>query len=215
MTVNAVQPSKAKPVLFSLLTLLSGIVIGAGATLIFIGLPPKEQDMPLPEEFSRRMVERLTHELALTPEQRESIGPVIERHMKALDTIREEARPKIRLELEAMNNEILAMLDERQQQMWKDQIERMQRRFREFRDRRGPGGSGDGPRRREGDSREGDWRGRDRDDRDPDDRSRFRRGDGPGWDPNSPFFRRQRPGGDMPDFLLPPPTQDEELTPEG
>ncbi len=190
MTVNTIQPSRAKPVVFSLLTLLSGIVIGAGATLMFIGLPSKEPGPPLPEEFSRRMVQRLTRELDLTPEQRKAIRPVVESHMTAMDEIRDEARPKIRRELEAMNSEILALLDERQQQMWKDHIERMQRRFHEFRERRGPG---DGSRRREGGPGDG--------------RNRFRRPNGARRDPNTPFFR-QRPFEDLPnpgDMPLPDP----------
>lgn len=191
MTDNAIRQSKTRPVIFSLLTLLSGIVIGAGATLIFVGPPEGETIPPGPEYFSRRMVEHMTRELALTPEQQKAIQAVIEKHMTVVDQYRDEARPKIRQELDTMNTELLALLDENQKQMWKDSIERMQRRFREARERRGP--------------RDGDRRGpRDRGDRDRDNRERFRRGDGPGGDPNSPFFRRRRSEDGMRPGSMPP-----------
>lgn len=189
MSSTPIQPAKSKPVLFSLLTLLSGIVIGVGGTLIFVGPQEKYAPPPVPEEFSRRMVDHLTRELSLTAEQQEKIKPIVETHMKTLDKYREEARPKIRQELEDMNNEIMALLDTNQQQMWKDSIERMQQRFRESRERRGPGPGpgGDGP---------GDRRGRDRN----------WRGDQPVGDPNSPSFRKRRmPGGMMPGDRQGPP----------
>ncbi|MBL7214704.1 MAG: hypothetical protein ISS71_03385 [Phycisphaerae bacterium] len=191
MTSNVIQQPKPRPVIFSLLTLLSGIVIGAGATLIFVGPKQKDTPPPLPEEVSRRMIEHLTRELALTEEQQEKIKPVVETHMQILDELRDKARPEIRQEVDTMNNEILALLDENQQQMWKDSIERMQQRFREFRQRRGPGN--DGQRRRDGERRGGD---------------RLRRGDGPDNDPNSPSLRRQLSPDDMDPGMMPPPPND-------
>jgi hypothetical protein len=186
MTDNAIRQSKTRPVIFSLLILLSGIIIGAGATLIFVGPPPDETIPPGPEYFSRRMVDHMTRELALTPEQQKAIQAVIEKHMAVVDQYRDEARPKIRQELDTMNTELLALLDENQKQMWKDSIERMQRRFREARERRGP--------------RDGERRGP----RDSENRDRFRRGEGPGGDPNSPFFRRRRSEGRMRPGSMPP-----------
>ena len=189
MSSNTIGQPKTRPVIFSLLTLLSGIVIGAGATLIFVGPPKKDAPPPGPEYFSRRMVEHLTRELTLTSEQQEQIRPVVETHIKTIDEYREEARPKIRQELDDMTNEIMALLDENQQQMWKDSIERMQQRFRESRQRRGPG--------------DGQRRGRNRDDR-----GRFRREGGPGDDPNSPRSRRWRSPDSMNPGMMPPPPDD-------
>ena len=65
-TQPIIKSSKAKPVLFSLLILLSGIIIGAGATLIVLRQSIKNENFRMPEEFSRRMVEHLTQELHLT-----------------------------------------------------------------------------------------------------------------------------------------------------
>ena len=130
-----IKSSKAKPVLFSLLILLSGIIIGAGATIIVLRQSIKNEKSRMPEEFSRRMVERLTRELHLTPDQRQQVKPIIEKHMKAMHDIRTEARPKIRQELEQMNDELMAIFDNTQQQIWKERIERMQQGFPKMRGR--------------------------------------------------------------------------------
>ena len=134
-----------KPVLFSLLTLLSGIIIGAGTTFIVLGQSEKKEESHGPENFSRRMIKGLTRELHLTDQQREHVKPIIEKHMKAMDEIRGQARPKIRQELEEMNDELMAIFDNTQQQIWKQRIKRMQKGFPQMRGRgehdgRRPGG---------------------------------------------------------------------------
>ena len=130
-----IKSSKTKPVLFSLLILLSGIIIGVGATVIVLRQSIKNENSRMPEEFSRRMVERLTRELHLTGDQRQQVKPIIEKHMKAMDQYRQEARPKIRQELEQMNDELMAIFDNTQQQIWKERIQRMQKGFPKMRRR--------------------------------------------------------------------------------
>lgn len=181
-----------KAFVFSLLTLLSGIIIGSGLTLMFKG-PAKEPAPPaLPEEFSRRMVDHLTRELNLTQQQADAIRPVVESHMKVIDTYREEARPKIRTELDTMNDEILSILDEQQKHIWQDKITRMQQRFQKSR------------RRRE----KGDWR-----------KDGQRRGDGPPPDDDDrdrQDWRPERPDGDpnnWDNFPPPPKPEGDEFEP--
>jgi gas vesicle protein len=123
------RKTKTKPVLFSLLILLSGIIIGFGAALIVVRQSGINRKPALPEEFSRRMVKHLTRELHLTEEQQKKVKPIIEKHMKVMDQIRSEARPKIRQELEEMNKELMAVFDNTQQQIWKERIRQMQQRF--------------------------------------------------------------------------------------
>jgi len=127
--------TKTKPVLFSLLILLSGIIIGSGATVIVLRPSLEKEHARLPEEFSRKMVKRLTHELRLTPQQQQQVRPIIENHMNAIDQYRQEARPKIRQELEEMNDELIIIFDNTQQQIWKEQIQKMQKRFPQMRGR--------------------------------------------------------------------------------
>ena len=130
-----------KPVLFSLLILVSGIIIGAGMTLLVSDSVPDPKTLPPgPEYISNRMVQRIIHELHLDPEQQEQLKPIIQKHMKAIDDIRKQARPQISEEVKQMNEEILSILDEPQKQMWQKNIQQMQDHFTRMRQRRGPGG---------------------------------------------------------------------------
>lgn len=128
-----------KPVLFSILTLVSGIIIGSAATLMTADLSPKKP-VPLgPEYLSGRMIEHLVRELHLSPEQQQQLGPIVKKHMEEMEKIREIARPQIAEEIKQMNDEIMALLDEGQKQIWKDTIQRMQDNFPRSHQRRRPG----------------------------------------------------------------------------
>jgi hypothetical protein len=180
-----------KPVIFSVLILVSGIVIGAGLTLILV--PPKNApDLPPgPEFMSERMIGRMVGELRLSPEQQEQLKPIVTKHMSAIDVVRTEAQPKIRQEIESMNEEILALLDDAQKQLWQDRIKRMQEGFRRMH-RRGPGDD----RRDRDELRRGPG---------PDDERRDSQRMGPGSDdPNRSRDEMRRPRRRMPDEMPPP-----------
>jgi hypothetical protein len=150
---KSIAPQRSfKPVLLSLLTLFSGILIGAGATFISMQRNMPKKPEPGPEYFSQRMMRHLIDELQLTEEQRGIIQPVINRHFETIDKYRQEARPKISEEIKQMNEAIMAVLTEPQKQIWQDRIKRMREVFpREgFGPGRGPGGRWRGS---EGDNR--------------------------------------------------------------
>lgn len=129
-----------KPILFSMLILISGIVIGSGLTLLITEIQDAQKKMPPgPEYISNRMIQRLIRELELSPEQQQQLKPIISKHMQAIDEIRKEARPKVSKEIKQMNDEILSLLDEPQKQLWQDRMQRMQDHFSRMRSRRGPG----------------------------------------------------------------------------
>ncbi len=131
--------SALKPILFSALILISGIVIGAGLTLIITGGPDTQKTLPPgPEYMSGRMVRRIAGELHLSGQQQEQLRPIVQKHMKAMDDIRQQARPEISQELKEMNEEILSILDEPQKEIWQNRIQRMQEHFTRMRHRRGP-----------------------------------------------------------------------------
>ena len=131
-----------KPILFSLLILVSGIIIGVGVTLLTSKRFPTPKTLPPgPEYISNRMVQRIMRELHLNPEQQEQLGPIIQKHMKAIDDIRKEARPQISEEVKQMNEEILSILDEPQKHLWQKNMRQMQDHFTRMRQRRGPGGN--------------------------------------------------------------------------
>ncbi|MCI0500042.1 MAG: hypothetical protein L0Y36_10280 [Planctomycetales bacterium] len=125
-----------KPLLFSILILVSGIVIGSGITLMVMPQQTSPDLPPMPEFVSERMVGRMMQELHLSPQQQEQLKPIITKRMSAIDAIRTEAQPKIRQEIEAMNEEILAILDNAQKQLWQDRIKRMQEGFQRMHRRR-------------------------------------------------------------------------------
>jgi len=128
-----------KPVLFSLLTLLSGIIIGSGVTLMTADRFKSKPVPPGPEYLSGRMISHLVRELNLSPEQQQQLDPIVKQHMEAMDKIRQEARPQIAEEIKQMNDAIMALLDEGQQQIWNDKIQRMQDNFPRMGQHRGPG----------------------------------------------------------------------------
>jgi hypothetical protein len=146
-----------KPLFLSTLILISGIVIGAGLTLIITGHSNVQKSLPpAPEYMSGRMVKRIAEELKLPPEQREQLEPIVKKHMKAMDDIRQDARPKIMDEIRQMNDEIMAILDTGQQQLWQEKMKHMQEHFTRMRNRRDTNGGwrdGRGPKseRRRGD----------------------------------------------------------------
>ena len=128
-----------KPILFSALTLISGIIIGAGLTLIITGGSDTRKSLPPgPEYISGRMVERIARELKLSPQQQGQLRPIVQKHMTVMDDIRRQARPKISKELKQMNEEILSILDKPQREIWQKRVQRMQERFTRMRHHRGP-----------------------------------------------------------------------------
>lgn len=140
-TLKSEQGSRIvlKPIIFSLLTLFSGIVIGIGLTLISTNASNGPKTLPPgPEYMSKRMVQRIVHELKLSPEQHQQLDPIVQKHIKAMDDIRKQARPQINKELEQMNEEILSILNEQQKNIWKDRIQRMRDHFLRMRQHRGP-----------------------------------------------------------------------------
>ena len=159
-----------RPILLSTLILVSGIVIGSGLTLIVTSNSDNPKSLPpAPEYMSARMLERIVRELKLSPEQHEQIQPIVQQRTEAMELIREIARPQISSEIKLMNEEIIAILDEGQKQLWKKTSKEMQERFTRMGQRRGQGDSRRGGRdsdpERRGDEGQGEGRreGRDSD----------------------------------------------------
>ena len=171
--------SALRPILLSTLILISGIVIGSGLTLIVTSNTDNPKSLPpAPEYMSARMVERIVRELKLSPEQHEQIQPIVQQRTKAMEDIRNQARPLISNEIKLMNEEITTILDEEQKQLWEKKSKEMQDNFTRMRQRRGQGdGRRDGrdsdPERRR-DEGQGDGR-RDGRDSDPERRRDDRR----------------------------------------
>lgn len=79
---------------------------------------------------ARRIVDRLDHDLHLTPQQKTQVQQIIDRHHVRIDSLMTGVRPQIRLELDAANGEIEKLLTPEQ----RDKFKKMQMRM--------PGGRG-------------------------------------------------------------------------
>ncbi len=113
-----------KMAFFGLIILLAGLIIGASAAVIVF--KPLEPSLPRDIEFvNERTMAALRQELQLDPAQRERIREIFARHFKAIDDIRTEARPRIAREMNALYEEVAAVLDGWQRDKWRDSMIRL------------------------------------------------------------------------------------------
>ncbi|MHC4187961.1 MAG: hypothetical protein ACYSRQ_07185 [Planctomycetota bacterium] len=134
-----------KMAFFSLIILIAGIAIGSGLTFIFVH-DKITQPIADIEMVNEHMVGRLQQQLNLTDTQRQQFREILTKHITALHQIRQQARPQVANEMNELHTEVMAILDENQQQIWQQNINRLRDRFL-----RGQGpGLGRGPGRRGG-----------------------------------------------------------------
>ena len=133
-----------KMAFFGLIILIAGLLIGAGSSLLIMGRPPSEQP-PGVEFINERTISRLQHELNLTHEQTQQVKVIFDKHLQALHQIRQQARPQIAARMNQLHTEVMAILDEQQQELWTQNIQRLTERFIHPTHRPGP--RDDGPSR--------------------------------------------------------------------
>ena len=79
-------------------------------------------------EFVRdRILGHLDRELSLTPQQREQIGGIMDRHHKRMQELTESIRPQMHQELDSANREIEAVLTPEQRKKYEAMRMRMER----------------------------------------------------------------------------------------
>lgn len=102
MTVTPTpSPSSTRTTAFAvvLVAFIAGLFVGiAGDRLYFHRMFPGRRDFA-----SRRIVDRLDHELHLSSQQKTAVQQIIDRHRVRIDTV---IRPQMRQELDATNAEI-------------------------------------------------------------------------------------------------------------
>jgi hypothetical protein len=81
----------------------------------------------------RGHLERLQHELDLTPDQRDSVRAILERHRPGFDSVWADTRPRYETLRDQVRSDIRAQLNPDQQQRYDDMIARLdaERRARE------------------------------------------------------------------------------------
>ncbi len=126
--------------------LIAGLVIGAAAAVLILPRTSPERSAS-PERGRQMMLERIMPRLGLSPEQARQIGPILQKHMQRLEEIREQGRTQIAGELDAMDEDLSAVLTPDQQQRWHGLMRDLPGQFPREQGRYGPGlRGGQGPR---------------------------------------------------------------------
>ena len=121
------------------LLLISGMVMGAGGTIMFVKHRMEQPDSA-PKHFSNRLAQRITRDLDLSDDQTQQVRAILQTHQKKMRSIRMEVNDEVDASFETLKTEVEAILSPEQAQIWN-------RRIREYRgrpphERGGPGGGG-------------------------------------------------------------------------
>ena len=100
--------------MWALFIFLTGAITGAAVMQLWRPHPPRgeRQASPLPRDFARR----LQRDLDLSTEQTQEVEEVVLKYEPLFRRTSEDAREQLRLDLEAMNQEILPLLNEEQRE---------------------------------------------------------------------------------------------------
>lgn len=199
-------PSTWLTLLMGAVLLVCGVVIGAGGTTLVVKNRLDQPDVA-PNQFSQRLMGRMTRDLDLTEEQAKEVRAVFELHSSEMRVVRNEMDERADALRATMQEEVRAILTPEQVKQWEKRVQEYRRDRhgprdddgapRDFRDGHPPRDQFDGPRPRDG-RRPSHERG----DRVPDDEVRDGRRDD--------RFEGRRP---PPDGERPPPPPDGERPP--
>jgi Spy/CpxP family protein refolding chaperone len=123
------QPKRRMPIWTGAVIFVCGVLVGVAAT--FIGLDRMmAQRFRHPEKMVERMVDDLSVKLDLTAEQRTQVTAIFEQNRDSMDRLfREEIRPKIDAEFNALKENVAAVLTAEQAAKWNEDFEHMRKRF--------------------------------------------------------------------------------------
>ena len=131
------------PLLLSLVILFVGIGIGSATTVLVMNSQFKRA-IKEPDRGRMMLVKHMLGELRLPEEKRLEIEAVIEKHLDALDDIREEIAPRFKEVLELMEEEVAAMLTPEEAERWREEVDRLRQDGKRGL-RHSPGGGPHGP----------------------------------------------------------------------
>jgi Spy/CpxP family protein refolding chaperone len=110
------------------------LVIGALAAGVVLGIAGDRAYMHMrrPQRPPRmdRIVEHLDHALNLTPQQKEAVTQIVQRHRARIEAIVATTRPQMRQEIESMNAEVEKVLNPEQRQKFQSLSQHMRQRHR-------------------------------------------------------------------------------------
>ena len=133
--------------LFVLLVFVAGLAAGVVVRPWLVPGPPRGfgprglVGRPSPDRMTERLLERISAEIDVTPEQDQRLRAVFDGRQRRLREINEEVRGRFETQQAEMNAEISAILTPEQMEIFESEIVRM-RRLRGARGRGGPRGRG-------------------------------------------------------------------------
>jgi hypothetical protein len=124
VVVPSTHPSAWKRIVLALVIFGSGCIVGSGAT-VFIVHRRIMESIHSPETVPPKVAAHLRRFLDLTDEQTEQVTAILEGRRLAIQSIRREFQPQIEQELDQVQAEIAAILNDEQRQRWQQHFTQM------------------------------------------------------------------------------------------
>ena len=116
------------PYIEAALFLLCGMIIGGGATVLLMDRSVQRM-VSEPDRLQVNLLERMEARLNLSDAQREDAAEIVEKHFEALENIRTEVQPEIKLTLDTLRDEVSAILNDSQRQIWESRFEEVRKKW--------------------------------------------------------------------------------------
>ena len=104
--------------------IVSGMVMGAGASVLFLKHQIDEPNLH-PDRFGERILKSMTHDLDLTEEQSVQIRAIFKSHQEEMHTIRLQIKDEVSASFEELKGEVEAVLSPEQIEKWEHRIQKI------------------------------------------------------------------------------------------
>lgn len=104
----------------------SGCVVGAGVTVIVVRNGALFA-VHHPEEMPSRIAARMARALSLDDEQTREVECILRERQSALQDIRREFQPQVENELDRLEEQVSAVLNDQQRENWRDRFDYLRR----------------------------------------------------------------------------------------
>jgi len=119
VTVPAALPRRGwRTLLLAILIFVSGLIVGGGLTLITVRHRALRA-IHHPDEVPPRIAAHLRWKLGLSDEQTRQVEQIVRKRQQALQAIRRDVQPRVTIELDRVESEIAATLDDAQREKWR------------------------------------------------------------------------------------------------
>jgi len=118
-----IAPRRRRPIALAVLSGLGGLILGVGLTIV-VGHAIIRNFIRHPEKVPERVINRVKHELNLTPEQTAQIAPIIKLHLDAIWKLRQDDQPRVHEQLDLLEQEVDPILTPPQREKWHHHMER-------------------------------------------------------------------------------------------